>query len=227
MKFKTEFRVLKLKDIVPPPYNPREDIAKGSDEYEALRRSLEQHGMVEPPVVNIHNMRCIGGNQRITVLRDMGVEEVLCSIIDQPDEEKEKKLCLSLNRIEGRWDNDALGDLLRDDDVLDYETGFDADEVRLYRQLEDVQEPDVGEQEEPDDLEDLEEEDAEEEPDEEPDADADDVPALGSTLVRVGHLHFKVEVVRYNRTLDGIRDKGIFDRAEIAEELKRRLLHND
>ena len=82
MKFKTEFRVLKLKDIVPPPYNPREDIVKGSDEYEALRRSLEQHGMVEPPVVNIHNMRCIGGNQRITVLRDMGVEEVLCSIID-------------------------------------------------------------------------------------------------------------------------------------------------
>ena len=149
----------------------------------------------------------------------MGVEEVLCSIIDQPDEEKEKKLCLSLNRIEGRWDNDALGDLLRDDDVLDYETGFDADEVRLYRQLEDVQEPD--------DLEDLEEEDTEEEPDEEPDADADDVPALGSTLVRVGHLHFKVEVVRYNRTLDGIRDKGIFDRAEIAEELKRRLLYND
>ena len=208
MKFKTEFRVLKLKDIVPPPYNPREDIVKGSDEYEALRRSLEQHGMVEPPVVNIHNMRCIGGNQRITVLRDMGVEEVLCSIIDQPDEEKEKKLCLSLNRIEGRWDNDALGDL-------------------LYRQLEDVQEPDVGEQEEPDDLEDLEEEDTEEEPDEEPDADADDVPALGSTLVRVGHLHFKVEAVRYNRTLDGIRDKGIFDRAEIAEELKRRLLHND
>ena len=35
MKFKTEFRVLKLKDIVPPPYNPREDIVKGSDEYEA------------------------------------------------------------------------------------------------------------------------------------------------------------------------------------------------
>ena len=121
----------------------------------------------------------------------------------------------------------AWDDGLRDDDVLDYETGFDADEVRLYRQLEDAQEPDVGEQEEPDDLDDLEEEDTEEEPDEEPDADADDVPALGSTLVRVGHLHFKVEVVRYNRTLDGIRDKGIFDRAEIAEELKRRLLHND
>lgn len=227
MKFKTEFRVLKLKDIVPPPYNPREDIVKGSDEYEALRRSLEQHGMVEPPVVNIHNMRCIGGNQRIAVLRDMGVEEVLCSIIDQPDEEKEKKLCLSLNRIEGRWDNDALGDLLRDDDVLDYETGFDADEVRLYRQLEDVQEPDAGEQEEPDDLEDLEEEETEEEADEEPEADVDDVPALSRTLVRIGPIHFRVEVVRYNRTLDGIRDNGIFDRAEIAEELKRRLLHND
>ena len=40
MKFKTEFRVLKLKDIVPPPYNPREGIVKGSDEYEALRPRL-------------------------------------------------------------------------------------------------------------------------------------------------------------------------------------------
>ena len=98
MKFETRFETLKLAEIIPAPYNPREDIEPGTEEYKRLRKSLEDHGMVEPPVVNIHNMRCIGGNQRLSVLRDMGVKEVLCSVIDQPDESKEMKLCLALNR---------------------------------------------------------------------------------------------------------------------------------
>ena len=114
MKYETRLEMLKLSDIVAAPYNPREDIERGSDEYKALRRSIELNGMVEPPVVNLHNMRCIGGNQRLVVLRDLGWKEVLCSVIDQPDESKEMKLCLALNRIEGRWDTDRLGDLLRD-----------------------------------------------------------------------------------------------------------------
>ena len=62
MKYETRLEMLKLSDIVAAPYNPREDIERGSDEYKALRRSIELNGMVEPPVVNLHNMRCIGGN---------------------------------------------------------------------------------------------------------------------------------------------------------------------
>ena len=122
MKYETRLEMLKLSDIVAAPYNPREDIESGSDEYKALRRSIELNGMVEPPVVNLHNMRCIGGNQRLVVLRDLGWKEVLCSVIDQPDESKEMKLCLALNRIEGRWDTDRLGELLRDDEVLEKRT---------------------------------------------------------------------------------------------------------
>ena len=231
MKFETRFELLKLADIVPAPYNPREDIIKGSDEYKALRRSLEEHGLVEPPVVNLHNMRCIGGNQRLTVLRDMGVDEVLCSVIQEPDEAKEKKLCLALNRIEGRWDTDKLGDLLRDDDVLEYETGFDEAELRVYRQLEDVRDPDVDGD---DDLDGLDGEDDGEydgpddgEPDADDEPEPDDPPAVGTTVVRVGHLHFKVEVPRYNRLVAAIRDAGIFDTQEIAQEMKRRLLRHD
>lgn len=223
MKFETRFEVLQIADLVEPTYNPREAIVRGSEEYNALRRSIEQHGLVEPPVVNLVNMRCIGGNQRLTVLRDLGITEVLCSVIEQPDEAKEKKLALALNKIEGRWDTDKLGDLLRDDDVLQFETGFDADEVRLYRQLEGVEEPDYtgadpdAEGEEPD----IDGEEGEEAEDEGPD------PAVSTTLVRIGHLHFKVEVPRYKRLLESIRDKGIFDEKEIAEEMKRRLMQHD
>ena len=226
MKYKTRFEALKLADLVAPPYNPREDIERGSDEYNALRRSIKQHGMVEPPVVNLHNMRCIGGNQRLVVLRDLGWEEVLCSVIDQPDEAQEKKLCLALNRIDGRWDTDKLGALLRDDDIIQFETGFDHDELMVYRHLEDAKEPDIGDDDpDPEPDEDPEEDDEGQDEDDEPPA--DDAPTMGTTVVRLGHLHFKVEVSQYKRLVEGIRDTGVFDEKEIAQEMKRRLLRND
>lgn len=182
MKYETRLEMLKLSDIVAAPYNPREDIERGSDEYKALRRSIELNGMVEPPVVNLHNMRCIGGNQRLVVLRDLGWKEVLCSVIDQPDESKEMKLCLALNRIEGRWDTDRLGDLLRDDEVLEFETGFDRDEVLVYRQLggdgegEDADDdPDWDQDEDPDG------ENADGEEEDEP-AGSDDEPMLERSI---------------------------------------------
>ena len=227
MKFETRFETIKLADIIPAPYNPREDIEPGTEEYKRLRKSLEDHGMVEPPVVNIHNMRCIGGNQRLTVLRDMGVEEVLCSVIDQPDESKEMKLCLALNRIEGRWDTEKLGELLRDDDVVQFETGFDPDELAVYRHLEDTKDPDDWPEGDEDPF------GADEDPDadeaEEPDAGSgdDEEPAFNQTIIRIGHLSFKIEVFRYKRLLEQIRDSGIFDEKEIAAEMKRRLLEND
>lgn len=220
MQYKTEYKVLPLADIVECPYNPRVAIERNTPEYDTLRRSLEQHEVVEPLVVNVHNMRCIGGNQRLTVMRDMGISEVLCSIIDQPDEAKEKKLCLALNRIGGRWDTDKLGDLLRDDEVLEWETGFDEAEVRLYRQIEDAQEPDVGDDsddpENPDGDPDVDEDD-EEEP-------APDESAINATVVRIGHYSFKVEYSAYKRLIDDIMENGIFAAPDIEAEIKRRLL---
>ena len=229
MKFETKFEVLQLADLVTPPYNPRVDMEPDSPEYKALRRSLEQHQLVEPPVVNLHNMRCIGGNQRVVVMLALGMTEVLCSVIDQPDESKEKKLCLALNRVDGRWDTDKLGDLLRDDDVLEYETGFDAEEVRVYRLLEDARVPDDDGDYPGDDPEDDEPEPEDDEPpeDEGDTGEGDEEPRLGSTLIKIGHLSFKVEVYRYKRVVEAMRDRGIFDEKEIAAEWKRRLLHHD
>ena len=58
-------------------------------------------------------------------------------------------------------------------------------------------------------------------------AGSDDEPTMGTTVVRIGHLHFKVEVPRYKRLVESIRDAGIFDQGEIAQEMKRRLLRHD
>lgn len=181
--------------------------------------------MVEPLVVNIHNMRCVGGNQRLAVMRDMDITEALCSIIDQPDEVQEKKLCLALNRIDGRWDTDKLGDLLRDDDVLEWETGFDEAEVRLYRQIEDAQEPDADNDAE--DLDDLEDEDQEEPEGDDEEEDAPEEGTINTTVIRIGHYSFKVEYSAYKRLVDTIMDDGIFSGPDIEAEIKRRLLEND
>lgn len=231
MKYETEYRYLKVADLVPAPYNPREEIIPGSEEYNSLKRSIEEHGLVEPLVINLHNMRCIGGNQRLTVIRDLGWDTVLCSVVNQPDELQEKKLCLALNRIDGRWDNDKLGQLLRDDDVVKHETGFSEDEAEIYRQLEDVEEPDVADEDEllnqfGDDYAPCDED--YDDGDDDMSAHDDEEPLVApTTLIRVGNLHFKCEVSLYRQLIEDIRDSGIFEERKIAEEIKRRLLSND
>ena len=221
-------QTLKLADLVHPPYNPRVQIERDTPEYDALKRSLEQHELVEPLVVNLCNMHCVGGNQRLTVMRDMGVEEETCVVIEQPDELKEKELCLALNKIKGRWDTEKTGELLRDDAVLDFETGFDLDEVKSYRAIEeatatggddlDELEDDT---EEPNTLDELEEaaEDELEDDTEEPEA--------YGTSAKIGQIKIKLTADEYDELLNSIRDDGIFAEKDISAEMKRRILKND
>lgn len=207
MKYQIRYQTLKLADLVHPPYNPRVQIERDTPKYDALKRSLEQHELVEPLVVNLCNMHCVGGNQRLTVMRDMGVEEETCVVIEQPDELKEKELCLALNKIKGRWDTEKTGELLRDDAVLDFETGFDLDEVKSYRAIEEAAATDG------DDLDEL-EDDTEE-------------PEAYVTSAKIGQIKIKLTADEYDELLNGIRDDGIFAEKDISAEMKRRILKND
>lgn len=207
MKYQIRYQTLKLADLVHPPYNPRVQIERDTPEYDALKRSLEQHELVEPLVVNLCNMHCVGGNQRLTVMRDMGVEEETCVVIEQPDELKEKELCLALNKIKGRWDTEKTGELLRDDAVLDFETGFDLDEVKSYRAIEEATATGG------DDLDEL-EDDTEE-------------PEAYGTSAKIGQIKIKLTADEYDELLNSIRDDGIFAEKDISAEMKRRILKND
>lgn len=228
MKYQIRYQTLKLADLVHPPYNPRVQIERDTPEYDALKRSLEQHELVEPLVVNLCNMHCVGGNQRLTVMRDMGFEEETCVVIEQPDELKEKELCLALNKIKGRWDTEKIGELLRDDAVLDFETGFDLDEVKSYRAIEEAAATDgddldelENDTEEPDTLDELEEaaEDELEDDTEEPEA--------YGTSAKIGQIKIKLTADEYDELLNSIRDDGIFAEKDISAEMKRRILKND
>ena len=118
-------RRMRLDDLFPAEYNPRKALKAGDPEYEKLKRSITEFGLVEPLIWNERRSRLVGGHQRLTVLRDMGIAEVDVSIVDL-DEGREKALNVALNKIEGAWDEKALAELMKTlDGDLQALSGFD------------------------------------------------------------------------------------------------------
>lgn len=109
------------------PYNPRKITKK---EKEKLKRSIEEFGYIEPIVWNKHTGHVVGGNQRLTVLKEMGVQEVEVVVVEL-DLEKEKVLNLALNKISGDWDYEKLQEILANlDSFMQELAGFDLNEVQ-------------------------------------------------------------------------------------------------
>lgn len=133
-----EIRRMRIDDLVPAPYNPRVDLRPGDPDYEKLKRSIQEFGLVEPVVWNKRTGHVVGGHQRLKILRELGYEEVEVSVVDL-DEEREKLLNVALNKIEGDWDNFKLKELLQELEFggADIElTGFDEDEIdKLFQQF--------------------------------------------------------------------------------------------
>ncbi|MBY9081011.1 DNA modification methylase [Paenibacillus sp. HN-1] len=113
-------------------YNPRANLKPGDPEYEKLRRSLNEFGYVDPIVWNEQTGNMVGGHQRYKVLvNEQGCTELAVSVVDL-DPERERLLNLALNKVSGRWDDEALARLLGElqQGSLDISlSGFDADEI--------------------------------------------------------------------------------------------------
>ncbi|RJG26691.1 ParB N-terminal domain-containing protein [Paenibacillus thiaminolyticus] len=127
-----DIRVIPIEKIRAAAYNPRIDLQPDDPEYKKLRRSIEEFGYVEPIVWNERTGNMVGGHQRFKILvNEQGRTEVEVSVVDL-DETQERLLNLALNKVSGRWDDEALARLL---DELQAEaadlslTGFDEDEI--------------------------------------------------------------------------------------------------
>jgi len=93
-------------------YNPRVDLQPGDLEYEKLKRSIEEFGYVEPIVWNERTGNMVGGHQRYKIMVDeLGHTELDVSVVDI-DDQQERLLNLALNKVSGRWDEEALARLL-------------------------------------------------------------------------------------------------------------------
>lgn len=132
--------MIRLEDLAFAPYNPRKI---GRAEMAALKASLQEHGMVDHPVVQrisedgTKNV-LIGGHQRIRAFKELceengdPIEEVWATVIDV-DDRTAKRLNIALNKISGEFDINLLGKVLEDigemtaDEVLG--TGFTPAEV--------------------------------------------------------------------------------------------------
>lgn len=176
-------------------YNPRKRLKPEDKEYQKIKNSIEEFGYVEPIIINKDNT-IIGGHQRLTVLKDLGYEEVDVIQIDI-DKTKEKALNIALNKITGEWDYAMLGDLLLDLDSLNYDlefTGFDLDEI------EDILAP-IGEEKE------VVEDDFDCTPLEEPKAKLGDIYQLGNHRLMCGDSTKEEDVAKL---MNGVKADMVF-----------------
>ena len=129
-----------LEKLNPAKYNPRKDLKPGDPEYEKLKKSMETFGYVEPIVWNRRTGNIVSGHQRLKILEHQGQREIETVVVDL-DEQQEKALNITLNKVSGEWDLPKLADLISelDDGIFDISiTGFDAAEIEhLFSQVHD------------------------------------------------------------------------------------------
>ncbi|OMD64655.1 transcriptional regulator [Paenibacillus odorifer] len=105
-------RIIPIEQLNAAVYNPRVDLQPGDPEYEKLRRSLDEFGYVDPIIWNEQTGNMVGGHQRYKVLlNEQGCTELAVSVVNL-DPEQERLLNLALNKVSGRWDDEALAGLL-------------------------------------------------------------------------------------------------------------------
>jgi DNA modification methylase len=123
---------MKIDDLLPADYNPRKDLKPGDIEYEKIKKSIDEFGYIEPIIINAKNKNTIiGGHQRLKILKELGYDEVDCSIV-KLDWEQEKTLNIALNKLSGDWDETKLKDILSELEDIDIDmelTGFDKTEL--------------------------------------------------------------------------------------------------
>ena len=137
-----EIRVLPIDQINAAAYNPRDDLQPGDPEYEKLKASIESFGYVEPIVWNERTGNMVGGHQRHKIMvNELKHTELAVSVVNL-DDQQERLLNIALNKVSGRWDDEALTQLL----VELQEAGEDIslsgfDEVDLKQMLGEIEIP--------------------------------------------------------------------------------------
>ena len=131
---KLQVRQLKISSLKPSEHNPRKWSGK---QLQKLRESIEKYGVVDPLIVNNHETRkniVVGGNMRLTVLKEMGFDEV-SAIYVSLDEKQERDLNIRLNKTGGDFDFDLLKEF---DEGLLADIGFDSEELDQIFDIEEM-----------------------------------------------------------------------------------------
>ncbi|QAW48442.1 DNA modification methylase [Bacillus velezensis] len=124
-------RTVPVEKINPAPYNPRIDLQPGDPEYDALKKSIEQFGYIDPLIWNEKTGHLVGGHQRYKILMENKPKEITVSVV-YLNEDEEKALNIALNKISGDWDEYKLEQVLLELKVSNFDmslTGFSDEEL--------------------------------------------------------------------------------------------------
>lgn len=98
-------KTARLNELTPFEHNPR---TITESQFNKLKESLEQDGYHKRITVT-HDMRVIGGHQRIQALRELGYKEVPVLVPDREmDDDQFLRIALRDNHNNGMWDMDIL-----------------------------------------------------------------------------------------------------------------------
>jgi ParB-like chromosome segregation protein Spo0J len=129
-----KIRMMNVEDVGVAPYNPRVDLQPGDPEYEDLRNSLEKFDIVDPLIYNVKTKRLVAGHQRLKIIRDHFHRKQVPVVEVSLNEDDEKALNVALNKIQGRFDDDKLAELLASLQSAGYDatlTGYKKEEIAL------------------------------------------------------------------------------------------------
>lgn len=139
VKNKLELKVVyvPIETLLSPEYNPR---AWSEDAIKQLTQSIKRFGMVDPLIVNSAPGRegiVIGGNFRLKIAKDLGIQEVPVVHVNISNLEKEKEICLRLNKNVGEFDWNKLASF--GEDILT-DIGFSSEELDEIFGIDDIPE---------------------------------------------------------------------------------------
>lgn len=146
-----DYEKIGLNELIPSDYNPR--IMSNSQQLK-LAKNLERFGLVDPIIINLKNNHIVGGHQRYNILFEKysntseGAVHPLNLIrlgdigwvfedteLKINDDNHEKALNLSLNRLDGEFDDKLAGKLISELTEAHYDmelTGFEDYEIIEY-----------------------------------------------------------------------------------------------
>ena len=106
-----EIRVMKLAELIPASYNPRDISPKA---FAGLKKSIEKYGDQGLLVWNRRSKTLVSGHQRVKAMQELDWTEARVSVVDL-SEEDEKALNITLNNphIAGEF-TDGLAPLLEE-----------------------------------------------------------------------------------------------------------------
>lgn len=147
---------IKITEIYPADYNPRQIT---EDQKTKLKNSIDNFGIVEPILINLHNNRIIGGHQRFDVLLDQYLidnnfyaELNLLKLndsygwvfpdndisLDSEDMEKALNLVLNNTKVMGTFDEEKLVHIFTELNESGFNTeltGFNNEDITGFKGL--------------------------------------------------------------------------------------------